>query len=320
MRAPTKSSVMPKPTPRTTTGKTVTRDSGGKITTITTTTESVTDGGTKTEKVTVRQKLDEVTKPLKAKLFGKGEPSSATTRTTTPTRTSIASTRTLTTPTRITTASTKTISTPTRSATTSTRTISSPIKTTTTTKVTVVSTKLDSPKSSVPRSTSGLYSGKDSTPGRIVQKTTTVVSRTSTKDENAFKTTKTSMYETPERRTISKTPLSEKAERNVMPRTPSEEALQDSCYHTHISLSKSSSAASMTMDSDEYFLRRTPSRDRMDLDSMSVGSGTSSSKGSEWYQEYKSQSFQNFNSKLERVLTRQEYDSHIAEIRGEFSF
>lgn len=119
----------------------------------------------------------------------------------------------------------------------------------------------------------------------------------------------------------SRTPSYERLDRRTLSRTPSEEqVLQDSSYFTQSyptngSLSKSSSVASMKMGSEEN-LRRTPSRERLDWETCSVGSGTGSSKGSEWYQEYRMQSFQNFNSKLERVLTRQEYDSHIAEIRG----
>lgn len=118
----------------------------------------------------------------------------------------------------------------------------------------------------------------------------------------------------------SRTPSYERIDRRTPSRTPSEEKIhQDSCYYTQSyptngSLSKSSSYASIKLGSDEN-LRRTPSRERVDWDGSSTGSG---SKGSEWYQEYRVQSFQNFNSKLERVLTRQEYDSHIAEIRGKF--
>lgn len=93
-------------------------------------------------------------------------------------------------------------------------------------------------------------------------------------------------------------------------RTPSEELL-DSSYFTHNgSLSKSSSQQSLDNT------RRSFSREMLDWDQGSVGSGTGSSRGGEWYNEYRSQSFQNFNSKLERVLTRQEYDTHIAEIKG----
>lgn len=128
-------------------------------------------------------------------------------------------------------------------------------------------------------------------------------------------------YSKPEIRR-SRTPSYERIDRRTTSRTPSEErTYQDSCYHsqshpTNGSLSKSSSYASVRSGSIEN-LRRTPSRERVDWDGSSTGSG---SKGSEWYQEYRVHSFQNFNSKLERVLTRQEYDSHIAEIRGKFSY
>lgn len=296
-------SAMPKPAPRSSTGKIGTQDVRSAAS------ERASDGTPKAEKVTVRQKLDEVTKPLRVKLFGRTSTSSGTTKTTT------TPTRTPTTPTT----PTKTL-TPTKT-TTSVRTITTPTGSTTTktTRTTVFSSK-EGPKTkeNPTKITSSFYPSKESSV-RYVTKTTSVT-RTVTKGDEVLKTVKTTFSETPEKRILSKTPLSEKSDKNVMPRTPSEEVLQDSCYHTNISLSKSSSAASMTLDSDEYLLRRTPSRDRMDLDSLSVGSGTSSSKGSEWYQEYKSQSFQNFNSKLERVLTRQEYDSHIAEIKGESFF
>ena len=302
---PTRSS-MNKSTVRTSTGRSGMQDTTAKIVA----SGSTTDGASKPEKVTVRQKLDEVTKPLRVKLFGRGTSktsittSTTTTPTSTITRTTTAVTRTLT--------STKTVTTSIKSSATPGKTV-----TTTTTRVTVFPSKDGSPKvrESISRSTSG-YSSRDSS-SRFTP-TTSVVSRSIIKKDEIAKSPKAAFFETPEKKSISKTPLTEKLDRNIMPRTPSEEVLQDSCYHTNISLSKSSSAASMTMDSDDFLLRRTPSRERMDLDSLSVGSETSSSKGSEWYQEYKSQSFQNYNSKLERVLTRQEYDSHIAEIRGEF--
>lgn len=141
--------------------------------------------------------------------------------------------------------------------------------------------------------------------------------------DRGLRTSKSSSREILDDIRRSRTPSYERIDRRTLSRTPSEERLhQDSCYHTQSyptngSLSKSSSYASIRLGSEEN-LRRTPSRERVDWDGSSVGSGTCSSKGSEWYQEYRVQSFQNFNSKLERVLTRQEYDSHIAEIRGKF--
>ncbi|KAK6636174.1 hypothetical protein RUM43_009827 [Polyplax serrata] len=332
------SSAMPRPTPRTSTdGSRGAREKSSS---------EVTDGSSKAEKFTVRQKLDEVTRPLRVRLFGRSSTSSGTsTKTTTPTTptrtptTPMQSTTTTTTqigpsPTRTSTSpigstktpiktfstSTRTYTTPTKTVTTSAKTSTTPTRTTTTTtRVTVYSSKDNTPstRESLIKSPSDLQSSRDSFTGRYLPRTTTEAhSIIVHKGTDTYKTVRAVPTDISDKRILSKTPLTERSERNIMPRTPSEEVLQDSCYHTNISLSKSSSAASMTLDSDEYLLRRTPSREGMDLDSLSVGSGTSSSKGSEWYNEYKSQSFQNFNSKLERVLTRQEYDSHIAEIRG----
>jgi len=99
----------------------------------------------------------------------------------------------------------------------------------------------------------------------------------------------------------------------VPSRTPSEEHIDSSYFTQNGSLSKSSSQHSL----DNF--RRSLSREALDWDASSVASGTSS-RGSEWYNEYRHQSFQNFNSKLERVLTRQEYDTHISEIKGKRRF
>lgn len=97
---------------------------------------------------------------------------------------------------------------------------------------------------------------------------------------------------------------------HILSRPTSEEFL-DSSYYTHNgTLSKSSSQQSVDQ------LRKSLSKEALDWDQSSVGSGAGSSRGGEWYQEYRNQSFQNINSKLERILTRQEYDTHIAEIKG----
>lgn len=104
-------------------------------------------------------------------------------------------------------------------------------------------------------------------------------------------------------------------------RTPSEEhLLEDSAYHSHGNgaISKSSSISSSGRFPSEESLRRTPSRESLGKDD--VDSASSSSKhttsGSEWYQEYKHQSFLQSGTKLDYVRSRSQYDSHIAEIRG----
>lgn len=116
----------------------------------------------------------------------------------------------------------------------------------------------------------------------------------------------------------------------VPSRTPSEEhVLEDSAYHSHGNgVSKSSSVASLPagkFPSDESLDRpvldaRTPSREnvsaREDWDSASNSSSKHTS-GSDWYSEYKTQSFLHSSSKLDYVRSRSQYDSHIAEIRGE---
>lgn len=104
-------------------------------------------------------------------------------------------------------------------------------------------------------------------------------------------------------------------------RTPSEEhLLEDSAYHSHGNgVSKSSSVSSLTgrFPSEEN-LRRTPSRDNLGRDDWDSGSSSSkhTTSGSEWYNEYRHQSFLQSGSKLDFVRSKSQYDSHIAEIRG----
>lgn len=109
----------------------------------------------------------------------------------------------------------------------------------------------------------------------------------------------------------------------VASRTPSEEQiLDDSAYQTHSNgnltpHSDSSSASSLT----EEQARRTPSREdwtRDECDSASTSSKVTTSS-SEWYSEYRTQSFQN-TSKLEYVRSKSQYDNHIAVIRGQHCF
>lgn len=104
-------------------------------------------------------------------------------------------------------------------------------------------------------------------------------------------------------------------------RTPSEERLlEDSAYHSHGNgVSKSSSISSLTgrFPSEEN-LRRTPSRENLGKDEWDSGSSSSkhTTSGSEWYNEYKHQSFLQSGTKLDFVRSKSQYDSHIAEIRG----
>lgn len=118
--------------------------------------------------------------------------------------------------------------------------------------------------------------------------------------------------------------------RVVTSRTPSEErVLEDSAYQTHSNgnlstHSNSSSVSSLTgrFPSEENLLRRTPSREylkddsvRDECDSVS-GSSRLTTSSSEWYNEYRSQTFQN-TSKLEYVRSKSQYDNHIAVMRGQ---
>lgn len=111
----------------------------------------------------------------------------------------------------------------------------------------------------------------------------------------------------------------------ITSRTPSEEQiLDDSAYQTHsngnlTTHSNSSSASSLTGNFvSEENLRRTPSKEdwtRDDCDSVSSSSKVTTSS-SEWYSEYRTQSFHN-TSKLEYVRSKSQYDNHIAIIRGQ---
>ena len=99
-------------------------------------------------------------------------------------------------------------------------------------------------------------------------------------------------------------------------RTPSEEhALEDSAYqsHSHEMQShgiKSSSVASFTkFPSEESLSQRRGSSSR-------PSSALEEKPPSEWYAEYRSQSFQNVGARMEYVRSRSEYDAHIAEIKG----
>lgn len=69
----------------------------------------------------------------------------------------------------------------------------------------------------------------------------------------------------------------------------------------------------------EESLRRTPSKEgglnRDEWDDASSSSKVTSSS-SEWYSEYRTQSFHSGSSKLEFVRSKSQYDDHIASIRG----
>ncbi|EZA53954.1 Nesprin-1 [Ooceraea biroi] len=101
-------------------------------------------------------------------------------------------------------------------------------------------------------------------------------------------------------------------------RTPSEEhALEDSAYQSHSHGvhshgSKSSSATSFTRFPSEESLsqRRCSSPRAQQL-------GPDDRPPSEWYAEYRNQSFQNVAARIDYVRSRSEYDAHIAEIKDE---
>lgn len=95
-----------------------------------------------------------------------------------------------------------------------------------------------------------------------------------------------------------------------------EHALEDSAYQSHSHGvhshgSKSSSVTSFT---------RFPSEDS--LSQRRCGSprahqlAPDDRPASEWYAEYRNQSFQNVAARIEYVRSRSEYDAHIAEIKG----
>lgn len=118
--------------------------------------------------------------------------------------------------------------------------------------------------------------------------------------------------------------------RALSSRTPSEELLlEDSAYQTHtngsaLSHSKSSSISSLTgRFPSEESLRRTPSRenDKDDWETSSNGSGKVASSSSEWYSEYRTQSFQTHSpTKRDYFRSKSEYDHHIATIRGQLFY
>jgi len=100
-------------------------------------------------------------------------------------------------------------------------------------------------------------------------------------------------------------------------RTPSEEhILEDSAYQSHSHGvqshgSKSSSVTSFTkFPSEESLSQRRCSSPRIQQ------LGPDERPPSEWYAEYRNQSFQNVAARIEYVRSRSEYDAHIAEIKG----
>lgn len=150
-------------------------------------------------------------------------------------------------------------------------------------------------------------------PGESVQE---VVTRT-TEEGDLASGVKTVKFE---KVTVRKTVRQVTSSTKITSRTPSEEQiLDDSAYQTHsngnlTTHSNSSSASSLT----EENLRRTPSKEdwtKDDCDSVSSSSKVTTSS-SEWYSEYRTQSFQN-TSKLEYVRSKSQYDNHIAIIRGQ---
>lgn len=111
-------------------------------------------------------------------------------------------------------------------------------------------------------------------------------------------------------------------------RTPSEEHVhEDSAYQTHtngsgLSHSKSSSISSLTgRFPSEESLRRTPSRENEnDWETSSNSSSKVACSSSEWYNEYRTQSFQTHSpTKRDYFRSKSEYDHHIATIRGQYS-
>lgn len=100
---------------------------------------------------------------------------------------------------------------------------------------------------------------------------------------------------------------------------PSEEhALEDSAYqsHSHGVHSKSSSVTSFARFPSEESLPSSPRRRRDDSPRRQPGQQPEDRPASEWYAEYRSQSFQNVAARMEHVRSRSEYDAHIAEIKG----
>ncbi|KAK9694281.1 Spectrin repeat [Popillia japonica] len=115
--------------------------------------------------------------------------------------------------------------------------------------------------------------------------------------------------------------------KSVKSRTPSEEKLiEDSAYHTEsfgngLPYSKSSSITSLTgrFPSEESLSRISSSREQSkdEWDSHSNSSKMTTSSSSEWYNEYRTQSFQQKHVAKEYFRSKSEYDNHIAVIRDE---
>ena len=109
----------------------------------------------------------------------------------------------------------------------------------------------------------------------------------------------------------------------IKSRTPSEEkGVEDSAYQTEsygngISASKSSSVTSLTgrFPSEDSLSRASPSKEDWDTTSNSSKFTTSSS---EWYNEYRTQSFQQRHASRDYFRSKSEYDNHIASIRGQY--
>lgn len=100
-------------------------------------------------------------------------------------------------------------------------------------------------------------------------------------------------------------------------RTPSEEhPLEDSAYQSHdvhSHGSKSSSVTSFTrFPSEENLSQRRCSSPRVVQQQL----GPDDRPPSEWYAEYRNQSFQNVVARIDYMRSRSEYDAHIAEIKG----
>ncbi|KAF7272974.1 hypothetical protein GWI33_014281 [Rhynchophorus ferrugineus] len=105
-------------------------------------------------------------------------------------------------------------------------------------------------------------------------------------------------------------------------RTPSEEVVDDSDYLTQsngnlASTSKTSSQSSLTGGRfpSEESLSRPASREKV-RDEWDSASKVSNS-GSEWYSEYRTQSFHSGSSKLDYVRSKSQYEEHIDQIRDE---
>ncbi|XP_020291842.1 nesprin-1 isoform X3 [Pseudomyrmex gracilis] len=103
-------------------------------------------------------------------------------------------------------------------------------------------------------------------------------------------------------------------------RTPSEEHAFDSAYQSHshggVHGSKSSSITSFTRFPSEESLshRRCSSPRATAVQQLDLPDDR---PPSEWYAEYRNQSFQNVTARIEYVRSRSEYDAHIAEIKDE---